>query len=103
MGDTIVSVVNSVAVVEVIGTVVVIVVFVVTGSRQLPNQPHWRHVVVAVVIVCVVSADVEDVVVLSSWTDELVSACQISACTIVKLSESESHLPSSPTIQAYDK
>ena len=51
-----------------IGTVLVIVVFVVTGSRQLPNQPHFTHVVVVAVIVSVVNDVVSLVVVLSSYT-----------------------------------
>jgi hypothetical protein len=58
--------VSASAVVEVIGIVLVIVVLVVSGSRQLPNQPHFRQVVVCVVIVSVVSWVVALVVVLSS-------------------------------------
>lgn len=49
------------------GTVVVIVVFVATGSRHPPNQPHLRQVVVEVVMVSVVNAEEADVVVLSSY------------------------------------
>ena len=60
------AMVGVVAVVAVKGTVVVIVVFEVAGSRQPPNQPHWRHVVTEVVIVSVVTGTVEEEVVLSS-------------------------------------
>ena len=49
---------------EVMGTVLVIVVLVVIGSKHLPNQPHFMHVVVVAVIVSVVRCLVD--VVLSS-------------------------------------
>ena len=68
-GDALVEIAVSacaVPLVVVTGTVVVIVMFVVAGSRHAPNQPHLRQVVVEVVMVSVVSAWVEDVVVLSS-------------------------------------
>lgn len=56
--------VKAFAVSEVRGTVLVTVIFVVTGSRHLPNQPHFIQVVVVAVIVSVVIGVV--VVVLSS-------------------------------------
>ena len=43
------------------------VVSVVTGSRHLPNQPYFRHVVVVVTIVSVVKGVLWLAVVLSSY------------------------------------
>lgn len=57
--------VKAFAVSEVRGIVLVTVIFVVTGSRHLPNQPHFIQVVVVAVIVSVVIGAV--VVVLSSY------------------------------------
>jgi len=90
--DVVVAVRTS-AVVEVRGTVLVIVVFVGSGSKQLPNQPHFRHVVVCVVMVSVVSGVVVPVVVLSSCVSGQPS-------DVRKKWVNRRKLPNSPTSQA---
>jgi len=90
----VVVIVRASAVVDVIGTVLVIVVFVGSGSRQLPNQPHFRHVVVCVVMVSVVSEVVALVVVLSSCV-----LCQL--CFIREKWVNRRELPNSPTSQGF--